>query len=78
MTVVTYFTMREQAYLILARKISFNKAKKSQKIVIENQKIAKAFNKPKFNNEASFTERNLETVRAEKNVSKSANQRGIA
>ena len=43
MTIFTYFTMREQAYLILARKISFNKAKQSKKVVIENQKIAKAF-----------------------------------
>lgn len=67
MKVVTYFTLREHAYLILARKISFNKTQNTQRQLIEKQKIAKAFNKPKLTDnekEGNFTERNQETFRA--------------
>jgi hypothetical protein len=62
---VSHFTLREQAYLILARKISFNK---NQKVQVENQKIAKAFAKPKFNAEGSFTERKQDTVRVANSI----------
>ena len=59
--------MREHAYLILARKISFNKTQNAQHQHIEKQNITKAFNKPKFTDndkEGNFTERNQETFRA--------------
>ena len=36
MHIVTYFTMKDQAYLILARKISFNKKQRDRQVKIEN------------------------------------------
>lgn len=83
MNVVTYFTMREHAYLILARKISFNKTQNAQRQLIEKQKIAKAFNKPKFNEKSerdgNFTERNQETFRANQpKISSKTASKGLA